>query len=63
AAADTGTSQLTVKTGTTGLAAVRVKLRAGQTAPDSAVVTASATRANGSTVPGSPVTFTVVRQP
>jgi len=63
AAADTGVTQLAVKTATTGIAAVRVKLRAGQTAPDSAVVTAVATRANGSSVPGSPVTFTVVRQP
>jgi hypothetical protein len=63
AAADTGVTQLVVKTGATGLSAVRVKLRAGQTLPDSAVVAASATRANGSTVPGSPVTFSVVVQP
>ena len=45
-------------TGTGGIAAVRVRLLS-RTLPDSAVVTASAFRANGQPVPGSVVTFVV----
>jgi len=45
-------------TGTGGVAAVRVRLLS-RTLPDSAVVTASAFRANGQPVPGSVVTFVV----
>jgi len=45
-------------TGTGGSAAVRVRL-VSRTLPDSAVVTASAFRANGQPVPGSVVTFVV----
>jgi hypothetical protein len=47
-----------VLTGTGGLASVTVRL-VNRAAPDSAVVEARATRGNGETVPGSPVTFVV----
>ena len=52
----------TVASGTGGIAAVKVRLIAGP-APDSVVVTASARRASGTIVPGSPVTFVVRFQP
>jgi hypothetical protein len=48
----------TVSTGATGLASVRLRLIKGP-APDSVLVTASAHRAVGTPVPGSPVTFVV----
>jgi hypothetical protein len=51
----------TVATGSGGIAAVKVRLIAGPA--DSVVVTASARRAVGDTVPGSPVTFVVRFQP
>ncbi len=51
----------TVASGTGGIAAVKVRLIGP--APDSVVVTASARRAVGTTVPGSPVTFVVRFQP
>jgi hypothetical protein len=47
----------TVATGGGGIAAIKVRLIGP--APDSVVVTASARRAVGTTVPGSPVTFVV----
>jgi hypothetical protein len=47
-----------VATGISGIAFVKVRLL-GPVAPDSVVVTAGARRALGTTVPGSPVTFTV----
>ena len=52
----------TVNTAGGGIAAVKVRLIAGP-APDSVVVTASAYRAVGTSVPGSPVTFVVRFQP
>lgn len=52
----------TVATGTAGTATVKVRLIAGPL-PDSVIVTASAHRAVGTTVPGSPVTFVVRFQP
>jgi hypothetical protein len=52
----------TVTTGLSGIAFVKVRLL-GPTVPDSVVVTASARRAVGATVPGSPVTFVVRFQP
>ena len=52
----------TVATGTVGVSAVKVRLLPGPK-PDSVVVTASARRAVGTTVPGSPVTFVVRFQP
>ncbi len=48
----------TVTSGTGGIAVMKVRLIAGP-APDSVVVTASAHRAVGTSVPGSPVTFVV----
>lgn len=48
----------TLSTGATGLASVRLRLIKGP-APDSVLVTASAHRAVGTPVPGSPVTFVV----
>lgn len=51
----------TVLTGTTGLAIARLRLTTGQ--PDSVIVTATARRANGQTVPGSQVTFVVEFRP
>ena len=51
-----------VLTGTGGTATVRVRLVA-RALPDSAVVAASAVRANGQPVPGTPVTFVVEYQP
>jgi hypothetical protein len=48
----------TVATGAAGFAFVKVRLL-GPAAPDSVVVVASARRAVGTLVPGSPVTFTV----
>ena len=50
--------QDTVLTGSAGVAAVRVRLINRQL-PDSVVVTATATRANGQPIPGSPITFVV----
>jgi hypothetical protein len=52
----------TVLTGTGGVASVQVRL-VSLALPDSAVVEARAVRANGQTVPGSPVTFVVEFQP
>lgn len=52
----------TVLTGTGGVASVQVRL-VSRALPDSAVVEARAVRANGQTVPGSPVTFVVEFQP
>ena len=52
----------TVLTSTGGLASVQVRL-VNRALPDSAVVEARAVRANGQTVPGSPVTFVVEFQP
>lgn len=51
----------TVLTGTTGLAIARLRLTSGQ--PDSVVVAATARRADGQTVLGSPVTFVVEFRP
>lgn len=52
----------TVTTDGAGLAVVQVKLH-NRTLPDSAVVQATAVRANGQTVHGAPITFTVVFSP
>lgn len=52
----------TVASGTQGIASVKVRLIAGP-APDSVLVTASAHRAVGTAVPGSPVTFVVRFEP
>lgn len=52
----------TVTTDGAGLAVVQVKLK-NRTLPDSAVVQATAVRANGQTVHGAPITFTVVFSP
>lgn len=52
----------TVATGSGGVAAVKVRLIAGPK-PDSVVVTASARRAIGTTVPGSPVMLVVRFRP
>ena len=52
----------TVATGSSGVAVVKVRLLGGPL-PDSVVVTASAQRAVGTIVPGSPVTFVVRFQP
>ena len=52
----------TVLTAAGGLASVQVRL-VNRALPDSAVVEARAVRANGQTVPGSPVTFVVEFQP
>lgn len=51
----------TVLTGTAGTTAARLRLTSGQ--PDSVVVTATARRADGQPVPGSPVTFVVEFRP
>lgn len=48
----------TVASGSTGVASVKLRLIAGPV-PDSVLVTASARRAVGTPVPGSPVTFVV----
>jgi len=48
----------TVASGSTGIASVKLRLIAGPV-PDSVLVTASARRAVGTPVPGSPVTFVV----
>jgi hypothetical protein len=53
---------LTSASGTVGVAVVQVRMRTGS-APDSAVVTAVARRANGVVVAGSPVTFVVEFRP
>lgn len=50
--------QDTVLTGSTGIAQVRVRL-VNRPLPDSVVVTATAKRANGQPIPGSPITFVV----
>jgi len=52
----------TVASGTAGIASVKLRLIAGPT-PDSVLVTASARRAVGTAVPGSPVTFVVRFEP
>jgi len=52
----------TVATATSGIAHVKLRLIAAPI-PDSVVVTASARRAVGTAVPGSPVTFVVRFQP
>lgn len=52
----------TVASGTAGVASVKVRLIAGPV-PDSVLVTASAHRAVGTAVPGSPVTFVVRFEP
>jgi hypothetical protein len=52
----------TITTDGAGLAVVRVKLHK-RALPDSAIVQATATRANGQTVHGAPITFTVVFSP
>ena len=49
----------TVRTSATGIAAVKVRYLGGGTLPDSVVIAASARRAVGTTVPGSPITFVV----
>jgi hypothetical protein len=49
----------TVRTSAAGIAGVRVRYLGGGTLPDSVVVTASARRAVGTVVPGSPITFVV----
>lgn len=51
----------TVLTGTTGRAIARLRLTSGQ--PDSVVVAATARRADGQMVPGSPVTLVVEFRP
>lgn len=52
----------TVRTTTQGIAVVQVRLLGGPR-PDSVVVTARAQRANGTPVPGSPITFVVEFRP
>ena len=52
----------TVASGTAGVASVKLRLIAGPV-PDSVVVTASARRAVGTAVPGSPATFVVRFEP
>jgi hypothetical protein len=52
----------TITTDGAGLAVVQVKLKS-RALPDSAVVQATATRVNGQTVHGAPITFTVVFSP
>lgn len=59
--ARTGVTTDTVATAGSGIAFVKVRLRGPL--PDSVVVTASARRAVGTPVPGSPVTFVVRFQP
>jgi len=51
-----------VTTGSTGIGSARLKLRPG-VVPDSVVVSATMTRLNGTTIPGSPVTFVVEFRP
>jgi len=53
----------TVATGTDGLAAVQVRYLGGAALPDSVVVAATATRANGTVLAGSPVTFVIQLTP
>ena len=53
----------TVLTNTTGIAGVKVRYLGGGALPDSVIVAASAKRAVGTTVPGSPVTFVVQLRP
>ena len=57
----TGVTTDTVATASSGIAFVKVRLRGSL--PDSVVVTASARRAVGTPVPGSPVTFVVRFRP
>jgi len=52
----------TVLTGLNGIAALRVKLK-NRTLPDSIVLSATARRLRGATIPGSPITFTVLFAP
>jgi hypothetical protein len=52
----------TVLTSATGIAALRVRLK-NRALPDSVVVTATARRLRGATIPGSPITFTVIFAP
>jgi hypothetical protein len=49
----------TVRTNGSGLAVFQVRASSSSTRPDTVVVTASARRADGAPVPGSPVTFVV----
>lgn len=53
----------TVLTDANGTATVRLRYLSGGTLPDSARVTATARRAVGTTVPGSPITFVIRIQP
>ncbi|HWC72906.1 MAG TPA: hypothetical protein VG454_03140 [Gemmatimonadales bacterium] len=46
-----------------GVAAVRLRLTAGNSPPDSVVVTATVQRPDGTPIPGSPVTFVVEYRP
>jgi len=52
----------TVLTGFNGIAALRVKLK-NRTLPDSIVLSATARHLRGATIPGSPITFTVLFAP
>jgi len=52
----------TVLTGFNGIAALRVKLK-NRTLPDSIVLSATARHLRGATIPGSPITFTVIFAP
>jgi len=53
---------VTLSTGSAGTAAVTLRRRAGEMAPDSVLVDAGAVRATGVTVSGSPVRFVVFFQ-
>jgi hypothetical protein len=52
----------TVLTDANGIAALRIKLK-NRTLPDSVVVSATARHVRGATIPGSPITFTVIFAP
>lgn len=52
----------TVLTNANGIAALRIKLK-NRALPDSVVVSATARRLRGATIPGSPITFTVIFAP
>jgi hypothetical protein len=54
--------RVVAQTASNGLASVRARRRAGQAAPDSALISATAVNARGVTVPGTPVRFVVVFQ-
>lgn len=57
--ARTRVSATTLSTSGSGISSVKVRLLPGAPSPDTVVVTASARRAVGTPVPGSPVTFVV----